>query len=128
MKNYFKTENRALKEFSAKLVELENFVNEHVSDNAEYPDTYTSVKKDVKVRNIKSAEDLTDPDEQEYSDAFSACDFVNNLVMALKYEHREGFPSYNECIQDVINYLKGKHELHSFIPVKKGFIIVQLKK
>jgi len=128
MKQYFKSENRALKEFSTKITELENYVNQHVTDVAEYPDTYTDVKKDIKVRTIKNIEDLTHPEEKEYSDAFSACDFVNNLVMALKFEQREGFPTYNECIQDVIKHLKGKYELHSFIPVKKGFIIVQLKK
>jgi hypothetical protein len=124
MKRYFKTENRALKAFSAKICELENFVNEHVTDNVQYPDTYTSVKEDIKVRSIKSIEDLADPEEKEHRDVFSACDFVNNLVLALKYESKDNV----NCVQEVIRYLKAKHEIHSYTPVKKGFIIVQLKK
>jgi tryptophanyl-tRNA synthetase len=128
MKRYFKSENRALIDFSAKVSQLEEFVNQHVTDNVEYPETYTDVKKDIKVRNIKNIEDLAYPEEKEHRDVFSACDFVNNLVLALKFEQRDKMLDNHSCVQEVINYLKGRHELHSFIPVKKGFIIVQLKK
>lgn len=111
-------------------------------------DRYIELRYNVFARQILSPEDILFHYEACASSIINNIDFDENVVLAVKFDEGEGFPAHTHNVQETLRCLKGSYkdevanivytegdiqevkplQLHSFMPLEKGFAIVELYK
>lgn len=111
-------------------------------------DRYVELRYNIHVRQLVDNEDILFEEEVCAKQLIANIDFYENVVLAVKFDQGEGFPAHTHEVQETLRCLQGSYkdgvnnvvynegnkqvipplQLHSFIPLEKGFAIVELTK
>lgn len=111
-------------------------------------DRYVELRYNIFARQVLSPEDILFDYEMCASNTVKNIDFDNNVVLAVKFDEGEGFPAHTHNVQETLRCVKGSYkdevanivytegdtqevkplQLHSFMPLERGFAIVELYK
>jgi len=148
------TKTKELEKFSRAIEKLEEVVllydmlPLHPSALEIPSDHYVELRYNIKARRLKSGKDIQFGHEVIYSDAINQADFENNIVLLIQFDLGEGFPAHHHLVKELIRCLKGSYkdgmsnitytegdtqyiyplQIHSFVPLEKGFAIIELQK
>lgn len=111
-------------------------------------DRYVELRYNIHVRQLVDSEDILFEEEACAKQLIANIDFDENIVLAVRFDQGEGFPVHTHEVQETLRCLQGSYkdgvsnivysegqrqivppyQLHSFIPLEKGFAIVELIK
>lgn len=142
-----------LKEFEDALDKIEQihlqYHNSAHTSVLEIPsDRYVELRYNIFARQVVDNEDVLFDYESGMKHVLNTIDFDENVVLIVKFDEGEGFPAHSHTVQETLRCIKGSYkdevanivytegdiqtvkplELHSFMPLEKGFAIVELYK